>query len=225
MAKKKVLKKTVKKSAPVKAAKKASPPKTKVKKVAAVAVKKPVKKVVAKPKQEVKASPKIKASPKVTATGGSMLNKKCPDFTLANSENIPVSLASLKGKKVVLYFYPKDSTPGCTLEGQQFARMHKDFQKENTVILGVSKDSVESHDKFKCKFNFPFELLADVDGKLCEAFDVIQEKNMYGKKYMGIERSTFIIDEDQKIIGEFRKISLAGHAELILDQIKAVSKN
>lgn len=211
-------KKTVKKAAVKKtAAKKAPAKKVLAKKVMAKAA--PVKKETPK-----KAAPKSAVAKAVTtssAKGGQLLNKKCPDFSLPNSQNEMVSLKDLKGKKIILYFYPKDSTPGCTLEGQQFARMHKEFVKENAVILGVSQDSVQSHDKFKCKYNFPFDLLADEQGKLCQAFDVIKEKNMYGKKFMGIERSTFIINEDQIITGEYRKINLAGHAEFILEQIKS----
>lgn len=186
----------------------------------AKAVVKPIATDVVKTSKKSKPDESTKSVRTVVPAQGTLLNKLCPSFALKNSENKEVTLESLKGKKVVLYFYPKDSTPGCTLEGQEFSRLHKDFQKENTVILGVSKDSVSSHEKFKCKYNFPFDLLADEDGKLCDAFDVIREKNMYGKKYMGIERSTFILDENQKIIGEFRKISLAGHAKFILDQIK-----
>jgi peroxiredoxin Q/BCP len=216
-------KKTVKKAAVKKtAAKKAPVKKVVAKKPAAKTV--VAKKTVAKPAAPTKVAAPVKAvAAKVASVakgGGQLINKKCPDFTLPNSQNEMISLKDLKGKKIVLYFYPKDSTPGCTLEGQQFARMHKEFVKENTVILGVSQDSVQSHDKFKCKYNFPFDLLADEQGQLCKAFDVIKEKNMYGKKFMGIERSTFIINEDQMICGEFRKINLAGHAEFILEQIK-----
>jgi len=123
------------------------------------------------------------------------------------------------GKKYVLYFYPKDSTPGCTLEGQEFSGMISEYRKNNIEVFGVSKDSVESHNDFKCKYNFGFELLSDVNEELCIGFDVIKEKNMYGKKYMGIERSTFVIDENQKIILEYRKVSPAGHAEAVLADI------
>ncbi len=221
----KTAKKTVKKitpKAPKAAMKTAEKPKVIAK---AKSIAKPLTKGIAKPVaknvKKTKTDESAKLAKTVAPSEGALLNKQCPSFALKNSDNREVTLESLKGKKVVLYFYPKDSTPGCTLEGQEFSRLHKDFQKENTVILGVSKDSVSSHDKFKCKYNFPFDLLADEEGKLCDAFDVIREKNMYGKKYMGIERSTFILDENQKIIGEFRKISLAGHAKFILDQIKS----
>lgn len=221
----KIAKKTIKKIA-VKAPKAAKKSVGKHKVIAkgkpiAKAITKSVAKSVVKTVKKTMPDESPKLAKTVVPSEGSLLNKQCPSFALRNSENKEVTLESLKGKKVVLYFYPKDSTPGCTLEGQEFSRLHKDFQKENTVILGVSKDSVSSHEKFKCKYNFPFDLLADEEGKLCDAFDVIREKNMYGKKYMGIERSTFILDENQKIIGEFRKISLAGHAKFILDQIKS----
>lgn len=154
---------------------------------------------------------------------GSLMNKKAPSFSLKNSQGEKVTLSELKGQKIVLYFYPKDDTPGCTLEGNEFSKYVKKFKDHNTVIFGVSKDSVESHDKFKCKYNFGFELLSDENEVLCNKFDVIKEKNMYGKKYMGIERSTFIIDEDQKIIAEYRKVKPEGHAEEILAFIKSHS--
>lgn len=153
----------------------------------------------------------------------SMLNKKAPSFNLKNSQGEKVSLGGLKGQKIVLYFYPKDDTPGCTIEGNEFSKFVKKFKDQNTVIFGVSKDSVESHDKFKCKYNFGFELLSDENEELCNKFNVIKEKNMYGKKYMGIERSTFVIDEDQKIIAEYRKVKPEGHAEEILTFIKSHS--
>ncbi len=164
---------------------------------------------------------KTKSTDKDNKSESSMLNKKAPAFNLKNSKGESVRLNDLKGKKIVLYFYPKDDTPGCTIEGNEFSKYVKDFKGQNTVIFGVSKDSVESHDKFKCKFNFGFELLADIDEELCKKFDVIKEKNMYGKKYMGIERSTFVIDEEQKIIAEYRKVKAEGHAEAVLGFIKS----
>ncbi len=151
-----------------------------------------------------------------------LLNKKAPSFNIKNSQGESVASKDLKGKKIVLYFYPKDNTPGCTTEGIEFSKLVKDYAKQNTVIFGISKDSVASHDKFKCKYNFDFELLADEDEELCKKFDVIKEKNMYGKKYMGIERSTFVIDEDQKIVAEYRKVKPEGHAAEVLKFIKAL---
>lgn len=136
----------------------------------------------------------------------------------SSGENI--SLSSLQGKKVILYFYPKDDTPGCTLEGQEFNRHLKDFADLNTKIFGISRDSVASHCKFIDKYGYQFELLSDEDEKLCQLFDVIKEKNMYGKIVMGIERSTFVLDENSVLIGEFRKVQAAGHAEAMLQFIK-----
>ena len=147
---------------------------------------------------------------------------KVPDFELPATSDQKIKLSSLKGKKVVLYFYPKDSTPGCTLEGQDFRDNIKKFSAKNTVILGVSRDSVNSHEKFKEKQCFPFELLSDSDEKLCKLFDVIKEKNMYGKKVLGIERSTFLIDEKGSLRHEWRKVKVEGHVEEVLNAVKTI---
>lgn len=152
-----------------------------------------------------------------------MVGDQVPNFTAASSSGEDVSLANLTGKKVILYFYPKDDTPGCTLEGQEFNRHLKEFADLNTKIYGISRDSVASHCKFIDKYGYQFELLSDADENLCRIFDVIKEKNMYGKKVMGIERSTFVIDEKGSLIGEFRKIQAAGHAEAMLQFIKEKS--
>lgn len=157
---------------------------------------------------------------KKSTTESVLMNKKIPAFKAKNSLGETVSSSELKGKKVVLYFYPKDDTPGCTTEGQEFDQLKKEFSKQNAVIFGVSRDSVKSHDKFKCKYGFGFELLSDEDEKLCKMFDVIKEKNLYGRKYMGVERSTFILDEDQKVIAEYRKVKAAGHAAQVLKDLK-----
>ena len=149
-----------------------------------------------------------------------MVGSLAPDFTAHSSSGQNVRLSDLKGQKVVLYFYPKDDTPGCTLEGQDFSRLTAEFKNLNTVVFGVSKDSHESHCKFRDKYGFKFELLSDTDEKICQLFDVIKEKNMYGKKYMGIERTTFVIGEDQKILKIYPKVSAAGHAEAVLNDIK-----
>lgn len=145
-----------------------------------------------------------------------------PDWSLSSTYQGEISLKALRGKKVVLYFYPKDNTPGCTVEGQEFNELYPQFQKANTEVFGISRDSVKSHDKFICKFGFRFELLADEEEKLCRLFDVIKEKNMYGKKVMGIERSTFVIDEKGRLIGEFRKVKAPGHAQEVLDFIQGL---
>ncbi len=145
------------------------------------------------------------------------LNKKVPDFKKSATDNTTVRLAEFKGQKLVLFFYPKDDTPGCTLEGEDFRDHYEKFKKLNTEIFGVSRDSMGSHEKFKSKFQFPFGLISDPDGELCESFDVIREKNMYGKKYTGIERSTFVIDENGKLIQEWRKVKVPGHVEEVLE--------
>lgn len=133
-----------------------------------------------------------------------------------------VDSANLKGKRVVLYFYPKDSTPGCTTEGQDFSRLHKKFKKENTLIFGLSRESIKSHDNFKEKQGFVFELISDPEERICNQFDVIKEKSMYGRKYMGIERSTFIIDEKGRLIKEWRKVKVTGHAQEVLEYISSL---
>lgn len=145
-----------------------------------------------------------------------------PDFSVKSSSGKTVSLSDLKGKKVILYFYPKDNTPGCTTEGVDFNRLLPEFEKFNTVVYGVSRDTVASHCKFRDKFGFKFELLSDEDESLCQLFDVIKEKNMYGKKVMGIERSTFVIGEDQNLLAEFRKVKADGHAEEMLKYIRSL---
>jgi thioredoxin-dependent peroxiredoxin len=147
------------------------------------------------------------------------VGKTVPNFKLPATGGKDVDLKSLRGKHLVVYFYPKDSTPGCTTEGCDFGSLHEKFRKKNTVILGVSRDSLASHEKFKAKFEFPFDLLSDGDEVLCQLFDVIREKNMYGKKVMGIERSTFLIDADGKLRREWRKVSVKGHAAEVLEAV------
>jgi peroxiredoxin Q/BCP len=141
---------------------------------------------------------------------------KAPEFKLKNDEGGEVSLKDFKGKKVVLYFYPKDDTPGCTKEACGFRDNEKKFEKGNTVILGVSADDVDSHVKFKKKFGLPFPLLSDPEKKAIKAYGVWKEKSMYGKKYMGIERTTFVIDENGNIAKIFPKVKVDGHIEEVL---------
>lgn len=148
------------------------------------------------------------------------LGKKVKNFKAASSSGESFELKDYKGKKVVIYFYPKDSTPGCTTESIEFNESLAKFKKLNTEIVGVSRDSLKSHDKFICKYDLKFQLLSDEDESVCQLFDVIKEKTLYGKKFMGIERSTFVLDEDQKLVGEFRKVKAQGHAQQILDFIK-----
>lgn len=151
---------------------------------------------------------------------GPAINRVVADFKCAATGDQAVQLKSLRGKKVVLYFYPKDATPGCTTEGQEFRDLHARFKRQNALIFGVSRDSIASHEKFKAKHKFPFELLSDPDEKLCRQFDVIKEKNLYGRKFMGIERSTFLIDEQGKLREEWRKVKVKGHAAAVLDAVK-----
>jgi len=148
------------------------------------------------------------------------LMRQSPDFKCPATGDQTIHLKSLRGKKVVIYFYPKDSTPGCTTEGQDFRDLHAKFKRQNAVILGVSRDSLASHEKFKAKQKFPFELLSDPDEALCKKYDVIKEKTLYGRKFMGIERSTFLIDERGKLREEWRKIKVKGHAAEVLEAVK-----
>jgi peroxiredoxin Q/BCP len=147
---------------------------------------------------------------------------KAPDFNLATDGGGKVKLSALKGKKVVIYFYPKDDTPGCTKESCQFRDDHPKFKKEGVEIIGISKDSAESHDKFKAKYELNFTLAADPDLEAIKAYEVWKEKNMYGKKSMGVERSTFLINEQGKIAKAWRKVSVDGHAEEVLKAAKEI---
>ena len=148
------------------------------------------------------------------------LMRQAPDFKCPATGDQTIHLKSLRGKKVVIYFYPKDSTPGCTTEGQDFRDLHAKFKRQSAVILGVSRDSLASHEKFKAKQKFPFELLSDPDEVLCRKFDVIKEKTLNGRKFMGIERSTFLIDERGKLREEWRKVKVEGHAAEVLEAVK-----
>ena len=146
--------------------------------------------------------------------------RKAPDFTLPATGDKKINLRSLRGENVVLYFYPRDNTPGCTTEGQDFKALHRRFRRQKTLILGVSRDSLRAHEKFRDKFGFPFDLLSDEDGKVCEAYDVIKANNMYGKQAIGIERSTFLIDASGTLTQEWRKVRVKGHAEEVLEAAK-----
>ena len=150
------------------------------------------------------------------------VGKKIPAFSLPATGEQTIRSKDLRGKNVVLYFYPRDDTPGCTLEGKDFRRYNNKFLQLDTVVLGVSRDTVASHEKFKAKFGFPFDLLADTDEKLCKTFDVIKEKNMYGKKVMGIVRSTFLIDADGVLRQEWRKVKVDGHVREVFAAVKAL---
>jgi peroxiredoxin Q/BCP len=151
------------------------------------------------------------------------INSVAPLFT-AKSEDGEISLANLKGKNVVLYFYPKDDTPGCTIEAQDFSKKIKDFEKLNCVVLGVSKDGVKSHCKFIEKYNLSFSLLADEDGEICQLYGVIKEKSMFGKKYLGIDRSTFLINKLGKISAIWESVKVNGHVDEVLSELKKIGK-
>ena len=153
---------------------------------------------------------------------GPQLNRVVGDFTADATGDQKIRLKDLRGKNVVIYFYPKDSTPGCTTEGRDFSALQARFKRANTVILGVSRDSLASHEKFKEKQGFKFDLLSDPDEKLCKKFDVIQEKTLYGRKFMGVVRSTFLIDADGKLRREWRNVKVKGHAEEVLEAARAL---
>ncbi len=150
------------------------------------------------------------------------IGKKVPDFELPATGDKSIKLSEYKGKNVVLYFYPKDSTPGCTREGQAFRDNQAKFKRRNTVIFGVSRDSVGSHERFKEKQEFNFDLISDPEEELCTLFDVIKMKNMYGKQVRGIERSTFLIDAAGKLRREWRRVKVDGHVDEVLEALKAL---
>ncbi len=150
------------------------------------------------------------------------IGKKVPAFSLPATGDKTISLKDLLGQKVVLYFYPKDSTPGCTLEGRDFRDNYQKLRRQKTIVLGVSRDSVKSHENFRAKQEFPFDLLSDTDEKLCSIFDVMKEKNMYGRKVIGIERSTFMLDAKGVLRREWRKVKVKGHVLEVLNAVKDV---
>ena len=147
------------------------------------------------------------------------IGDSAPDFTLPNQDGVDTSLSSFKGSRVVIYFYPKDDTPGCTVEAIDFSKLKNKFSKLNTKIFGVSKDTIEKHKKFINKHNLTIDLISD-DGSICEKFGVWIEKSMYGKKYMGIERATFLFDDNLKLINMWRNVKVKGHVEEVLSFIK-----
>lgn len=149
------------------------------------------------------------------------IGKVVKDFTLPATGG-EFSLKEARGKNLVLYFYPRDDTPGCTLEGQDFRDLHASFARAKTRVVGVSADSLASHEKFKAKMKFPFELASDEDQKICKAFDVIHEKSMYGRKFMGLVRSTFLIDSEGRLRREWRKVKVKGHAAEVLEAARAL---
>lgn len=158
----------------------------------------------------------------MTTTSTLQIGQKIPSFSLEATNGHIVSEKDLTGHYTVIYFYPKDDTPGCTTEGQDFTQAYPDFKAENTVIYGVSKDSIKKHENFKSKFDFPFELISDPDETLCKLFDVIKLKKNYGREYMGIERSTFLINPEGELIQEWRKVKVPDHVTEVLEAVKNV---
>ncbi|WP_342243222.1 peroxiredoxin [Pseudomonas sp. OTU5201] len=152
------------------------------------------------------------------------LDNPITDFTVQATSGLEVTLSALRGKQVVLYFYPKDSTPGCTTEGQGFRDQHEAFLAANTMIFGVSRDGMKSHENFKCKQEFPFELISDKDESLCQLFDVIKLKKLYGKEYMGVDRSTFLIDAHGVLRQEWRRVKVPGHVDAVLAAAQALNQ-
>lgn len=151
------------------------------------------------------------------------IDQPVSDFQVQATSGQAVSLSELKGQQVVIYFYPKDSTPGCTTEGQDFRDHHAQFQAANTVVFGVSRDSLKSHENFKAKQSFPFELISDKDEALCQLFDVIKLKKLYGKEYLGVDRSTFLIDKEGVLRQEWRGVKVPGHVTAVLEQAQALN--
>ncbi len=207
----KVAAKTAKKTTNKTATKKAATKKTAKQKATA---KKATPKAVLK--TAVSSSAKPVSVPKI------QVGQALPAFTIHATGGKQISSEQLKGKKVVLYFYPKDSTPGCTIEGRDFTKLHEQFQASNTEVFGISRDDLKSHEKFKKNEGFCFDLLSDETGELSELFGVWKEKNMYGRTYMGIERSTFVIDENGVLKKEWRSVKVDGHAQEVLNSLKSV---
>ncbi len=151
------------------------------------------------------------------------LNQPVPDFSVAATSGQLVTRAALRGRWVVLYFYPKDNTPGCTTEGQDFRTLHADFLAAGACVLGISRDSLKSHEKFRCEQNFPFELIADTEETLCQLFDVLKLKKLYGKEYLGIDRSTFLLDTEGVLRAEWRAVKVPGHAAEVLSTLQQLT--
>jgi peroxiredoxin Q/BCP len=151
------------------------------------------------------------------------VGKRVKNFTLPATGDQNLSLSDFKGRSLIIYFYPKDNTPGCTREGQDFRDLYPRFTEAGAEILGVSRDSVKTHDNYRNKHGFPFHLISDKEELLCKQFDVIKEKKLYGRTYMGIERSTFLLDADGVLQQEWRKVRVPGHVEAVLETLKTLS--
>ena len=210
--KKKVAKKKVtRKKKPKKAKKKAAKKGAKKKKVAKKKTKKKAKRTT---RAQVVAKKQINQKTVIS------IGQKVPNFSALATGEKSFELSQLENKKLVLFFYPKDSTPGCTVEGQDFTRLHEEFKNQNVEVLGVSRDSIKSHENFKANQNYTIDLLSDQDESLCSLFNVIKMKNMYGRQVRGIERSTFVIDENGTLVKEWRGVKVPGHADEVLNFVK-----
>ncbi|RFC35580.1 MAG: peroxiredoxin Q/BCP [Candidatus Nitrotoga sp. SPKER] len=152
-----------------------------------------------------------------------MIDQAIADFIIPATDGVMFKLSAARGKSLVIYFYPKDDTPGCTTESQQFRDLYADFKKADCEVVGISRDSIESHEKFKAKFNLPFALLADSEETVCEQFGVIKMKNLYGKQVRGIERSTFVLDQNGILRGKWRGVKVDGHAQEILQFVQSLT--
>lgn len=225
MAKKKVSKKLVQlkkvKSKRSGSSSKAMKTKSKAKKSSPKS--KPVRKKTAKRAESVKRTSAQRSSA-AESLAHTMVGHSAPDLIRPATGGKNISLKDFLGKTVVLYFYPKDSTPGCTLEGQDFRRLIGKFETQNTVILGASKDSLKSHESFRSKCDFPFDLISDPDESLCRAFGVIQMKSLYGRQYEGIVRSTFVIDPEGRVVREWRNVKVNGHADEVLEYVSSLAR-
>lgn len=210
------------------AKKKSVKAKAKTTKKAAARKKAPAKKAPAKKAPPKKAPSKKPPAKKIAKAAGKVykplvtVGKELPELSLPATGGREISLNELRGKRIVLYFYPKDSTPGCTIEGHDFTRLHEEFKATNTEVFGVSRDSIKSHDKFKECEKYSIDLLSDEKEEACKIFGVIKMKNMYGKQVRGIERSTFVIDQDGRLVKEWRGVSVPGHAEEVLTFVKTL---
>jgi len=169
-----------------------------------------------------KISKKVSAK-RMNKTSNLTLGQMVPTFTLPSTGQKTFSLDQFKGKNIVLYFYPKDCTPGCTIEGHDFTKLHKQFQDANTEVFGISRDDMKLHEKFKSQENYSIDLLSDTEEQLCQLFSVIKMKNMYGREVRGIERSTFVIDKDGVLVKEWRGVKVDGHAAEVLNTVQSLN--